>query len=255
MSYVFVTGSTSGLGLAAAEHLIDMGHQVVLHARSAERAAHLRNLAQRADGVVIGDLANAREVRSVAEQANQLGRFDAVIHNAGIYLDEQRCITDDGHARVLAVNVLAPYMLTVLAERPRRLVYLSSMMHRFGTDSLDDIEWTVRPWHAAMAYGESKLLLAALSAGVARRWPAVCSNAVDPGWVPTRMGGPSASDDLSLGHVTQCWLAVSDDEEAQMSGRYWYHQGLQEPARAVDDPAFQDALIDELGKLTGVAFL
>ena len=77
--------------------------------------------------------------------------------------------------------------------------------------SLDDIEWTTRPWHAAQAYGDSKLLLAAFAAAIARRWPDVCSSAVDPGWVPTRMGGPGATDDLSLGHVTQCWLAVSDD--------------------------------------------
>ena len=127
-------------------------------------------------------------------------------------------VTPDGHPRVLAVNVLAPYVLTALMHRPERLIYLSSMMHTLGSPSLDDIEWTTRPWHPAQAYGDSKLLLAAFAAAIARRWPDVCSSAVDPGWVPTRMGGPGATDDLTLGHVTQCWLAVSDDPMATTSG-------------------------------------
>lgn len=252
MSTVFVTGSTTGLGRATAEQLLDTGHQVVLHARSAERAGEFGDLAERATGIAIGDLANADDVRSVAEQANTFGRFDAVIHNAGVYLEDRRVATVDGHARVLAVNVLAPYMLTALMHRPERLVYLSSMMHTLGSPSLDDVEWTTRPWHAAQAYGDSKLLLAAFANAIARRWPDVCSSAVDPGWVPTRMGGPGATDDLSLGHVTQCWLAVSDDPLATTSGRYWYHQEIQHPADPVADPAFQDAMLAELTRLTGV---
>ncbi len=100
---------------------------------------------------MIGDLANAADVRSVAEQANSYGQFDAVIHNAGVYLEDQRVVTDDGHARVLAINVLAPYVLTALMHRPERLIYLSSMMHTVGTTSLDDLDWTERPWHPASA--------------------------------------------------------------------------------------------------------
>ena len=155
--------------------------------------------------------------------------------------------TDDGHPRVLAVNVLAPYVLTALMHRPKRLVYLSSMMHTLGSPSLDDIEWTTRPWHAAEAYGDSKLLLVVFANVIGRRWPDVCSSAVDPGWVPTRMGGPGATDDLSLGHVTQCWLAVSDDPLATTTGQYWYHQEIQSPADAVTDWAFQDVMLAEFG--------
>src|SRR4051794_4577398 len=188
MSTIFVTGSTTGLGRATAEELLDSGHEVVLHARSERRATEFGDLAHRAAGITIGDLANAADVRSVAEQANAFGQFDAVVHNAGVYLEDQRVVTVDGHARVLAVNVLAPYMLTALMHRPRRLIYLSSMMHTLGSPSLDDIEWTTRPWHPARAYGDSKLLLTAFAAAIARRWPDVCSSAVDPGWVPTRMG-------------------------------------------------------------------
>ena len=252
MPTVFVTGSTTGLGRATAEQLLDAGHQIVLHARSTERAAEFGDLADRATGIVIGDLANSADVRSVAEQANSYGQFDAVIHNAGVYLEDQRVVTDDGHARVLAINVLAPYMLTALMHRPERLIYLSSMMHTVGTTSLDDLDWTERPWHPAQAYGDSKLLLATFAAAIARRWPDVCSSAVDPGWVPTRMGGPGATDDLALGHVTQCWLAVSDDTVATTSGKYWYHQEARSPTDAVTDPTFQDAVLAELARLTGI---
>src|SRR5262245_40653970 len=121
MRSVFITGSTDGLGRGAAETLIGQGHRVVLHARSKERAAALSDLAPRAAGVVIGDLASAAQTRSLADQVNKIGRMDAVIHNAGIYREPDRGPTPEGHAKVLAVNVLAPYMLTQLIERPDRL--------------------------------------------------------------------------------------------------------------------------------------
>ena len=85
MARIFITGSTDGLGRAAARTLIDEGHEVVLHARSRERASALADLASRSAGVVIGDLSSAVETRSVADQVNAIGRMDAVIHNAGIY--------------------------------------------------------------------------------------------------------------------------------------------------------------------------
>src|SRR3954447_1753678 len=249
---IFVTGSTTGLGRAAAESLLDDGHEVVLHARSSQRAADLERLATRASGVVIGDLANATDVRNIADQANSHGDFDAVIHNAGIYIEPARNPTEEGHARVLAVNVLAPYMLTMLMERPARLIYLTSGMHRDGDSSLRDIDWVERRWNGVQAYCDSKLFITALSNALAGRWPDVRSNAVDPGWVPTRMGGAGAPDDLVQGHVTQVWLAVSDDPRAHLTGKYWHHQLAQTPARATTDPSFQDALLDELKRLTGV---
>jgi NAD(P)-dependent dehydrogenase (short-subunit alcohol dehydrogenase family) len=250
---VFVTGSTTGLGRAAAQALLDDGHDVIVHARSAERALALHDLGARASGVVIGDLANAADVRNIAGQANANGPFDAVIHNAAVYVDRTRRATEDGHARVLAVNVLAPYMLTSLIERPARLIYLSSGMHHDGDSSLRDIDWSDRPWNGVQAYCDSKLFLTTLAAAVAHRWRDVRSNAVDPGWVPTRMGGAGAPDDLVQGHVTQVWLAVSDDQEANVTGRYWYHQQTSTPASAVTDPAFQQGLLHELNRLTGLS--
>jgi len=126
MARIFITGSTDGLGRAAARSLLGDGHEVVLHARSTERASTLADLASQAAGVVIGDLRSATETRRIAEQVNAIGRMDAVIHNAGIYTKQSRGSTPEGHAGILAVNTLAPFMLTALIERPGRLVYLSS---------------------------------------------------------------------------------------------------------------------------------
>ena len=253
MSRIFVTGSTDGLGRAAARVLLAEGHDVVLHARSRERAAALSDLAPGAAGIVIGDLSSAEQTRELADQVNGIGRMDAVIHNAGIYLEPSRATTADGHAKTLAVNTLAPYMLTALIDRPDRLIYLSSGMHYGGAGSLRDIDWTGRRWNAAQAYSESKLQVAALALTVARAWPDVLSNAVDPGWVPTKMGGAAATDDLELGYLTQTWLAVSSDAAATGSGGYWYHRRRQTPASEARDPAFQDELMDRLAALTGIA--
>jgi len=253
MSIVFITGSTDGLGRAAAQSLLDEGHQVVLHARSADRAATIAALRARSAGIVIGDLRSAAETRSIAGQVNAIGRMDAIIHNAGVYAERSRGSTPEGHAGTLAVNTLAPYMLTALIERPGRLVYLSSGLHRGGESSLSDLDWTNRTWDPAKAYAESKLHVVALAFALARRWPPVLSNAVDPGWARTKMGGPGAPVDLHTGQRTQTWLAVSDEPAALVRGRYWHHLRQQQPAREVTNPGFQDQLIAKLGELTGVA--
>jgi NAD(P)-dependent dehydrogenase (short-subunit alcohol dehydrogenase family) len=253
MARVFITGSTDGLGRAAARALIDDGHQVVLHARSRERAAAVGDLAPRSGGVVVGDLASAVETRHVAEQVNALGRMDAVIHNAGTYSTPGRSPTAEGHATILAVNTLAPYLLTALIHRPRRLIYLSSGMHRGGAASLHDVDWIERRWNSSQAYSDSKLYVTALALAVARCWPDVLSHAVDPGWVATKMGGPGAPDDFEQGYLTQTWLAVSDDPAATVGGRYWHHRRAQTPAEDASDPRFQDQLSARLAELTGLA--
>lgn len=252
MSRVFITGCTEGLGRAAAQTLMRQGHEVVLHARSRERASSIASLAAHALGVVIGDLASATETRSVAEQVNTIGAMDAVIHNAGIYRAAQRDATPEGHPRTLAVNTLAPYVLTALIKRPARLIYLSSAMHTNGEGSLPDIDWRKRRWNDMQAYCETKLHVAALAAALSKRWPDTISNAVDPGWVPTRMGGPSAPDDLEQGHLTQTWLAVGSDRSAETTGGYWRHHQKQRPASEVLDVAFQADLLSKLAELTGV---
>ncbi len=195
----------------AGELLVVKGHEVVLDARTALGMA---------SDVVVGEVSSIAGMRQVAEQANALGRFDAVIHNVGVgYREPKRMTTTDGLSHVFAINVLAPYLLTALMGRPGRLVYLSSGMHRGGNADLGDLQWERKAWSGSQAYADSKFLDMLMAFGVARRWPGVLSNAVEPGWVPTRMGGPSAPDDMALAPVTQAWLAVSEDAGAKVSGR------------------------------------
>jgi NAD(P)-dependent dehydrogenase (short-subunit alcohol dehydrogenase family) len=161
---------------------------------------------------------------------NQIGEMDAVIHNAAVFLEPSRSTTAGGHATTLAVNTLAPYLLTALNGRPDRLIYLSSGLHHAAARSLRDIDWTERPWNAAQAYAESKLHVTALALTLAGVWPDVLSNAVDPGRVPAKLGSAAATGDLEMGYRTQTWLAVSTDAAATVSGGYWYHRQRQAPA-------------------------
>ncbi|MBD1541911.1 SDR family NAD(P)-dependent oxidoreductase [Arthrobacter sp. IA7] len=240
MARIFITGSAGGLGLNAARALLQQGHEVVLHARDESRLASAGGVRDQAVGTVVGDLARLTETAGVAEQADQFGPFDAVIHNAGVYSGNQ----------VFAVNTVAPYVLTALMARPRRIVYISSGMHRSGSAHLRGVDWTNAATRPA-AYSDSKLYVTALAAAVANRWPDVESNTVDPGWVPTRMGGRSAPDDLELGHVTQVWLATRESADGHVSGGYWFHQQRREPHPAVKDKAFQAELLDALERHTG----
>ena len=178
MARVFITGSAAGLGRAVAQTLLGDGHEVIVHARSPERLTAVNDLVGRAASAVVGDLADLDQTRAVADEVNQLGRVDAVIHNAGVYSGRQ----------IMPVNVVAPYLLTALIDRPHRLVYLSSGMHRGGRADVAGVDWS--GGHRTGSYSDSKLFVTTLAVAVARIWPDVYSNAVDPGWVPTRMGGP-----------------------------------------------------------------
>ena len=253
MARIFITGSTDGLGREAARLLLAEGHQVVFHARGQNRASAVKEFAGSGANVVVGELSSGDETRSVADQVNALGQMDAIIHNAGVYTVRERGSTPEGHATTLAVNTLAPYILTALIERPARLVFMSSGLHRGGAGSLQDVDWNQRRWDTAQAYAESKLQMVALAFALARRWPDVLSNAVDPGWVRTKMGGASATVDLETGARTQAWLAASEEPAARVSRGYWHHMKQQTPASEAFDPEFQDQLINRLVELTGIA--
>jgi NAD(P)-dependent dehydrogenase (short-subunit alcohol dehydrogenase family) len=240
MARILITGSADGLGRAAAEALLDDGHEVVVHARSTERLRALEDLIARGASGIVGDLSDLDQTRALAEQARGIGPVDAVIHNAGILR---------GRA-LLQVNVVAPYLLTALLPEPRRVVYLSSGMHQGGRPDLAGVDWTGR--RGTGSYSDSKLFLTTLALAVARLRPEVLSNAVDPGWVPTRMGGRGAPDDLRLGSLTQEWLATSADPEARTSGGYWYHQRRRPPHAAARDERFQNELLAGLANATGV---
>src|SRR4051812_13616030 len=198
MRRILITGSTDGVGRATAEALLDAGHRVVVHARTTARLAAVQHLIDGGAEAIVGDLSSLDEVHDLVEQANSLGPFDAGVHNAG------------GMQRAgLPGNVTAPYPMTGGIVRSGRLIYLSSSMHRGGHPDLAGVDWTGK--RETHSYSDAKLFVTTLMAAVARLRPDAVAHAVDPGWVPTRMGGPGASDDLALAHVTQVWLPTTAD--------------------------------------------
>lgn len=254
MARVLITGSSDGLGRMAAQLLVEQGHKVVLHARNEQRGRNAMSAVPGAEAVLVADLSSIQQTKSLADQVNSLGSFDAVIHNAAVgYQTPRRITTEDGLAQEFAVNTLAPYILTALIHQPRRLVYLSSGLHRGGDTSLKDLNWEHRPWRGQQAYSDTKFHDVLLAFAIARRWPNVLSNALEPGWVPTKMGGPHAPDDLNEGYRTQAWLAASDASDAMVSGEYFYHMRLRSPLPATRETGLQEKLIDACQRLSGVA--
>jgi len=242
MAKIFITGSADGLGQLSAKSLIQQGHSVVLHARNLERARETNTMASQAESILTGDLSNLEETKILAREVNKLGTFDAVIHNAGVY----RASAQD----IFTVNTLAPYVLTCLIKKPKRLIYLTSGMHLHGHLKPDSFKTDVR----RITYSDSKLHVLTLCLAVARRWRYVYSNAVNPGWVPTKMGGRGAPDNLQKGYETQVWLAVSNDEQAKVSGHYFFHQQERRHNPEADDILLQERFLNVCKEITGISF-
>ena len=147
--------------------------------------------------------------------------------------------------------MLAPYVLTALMPRPRRIIYLTSGLESVGVADLADLQYERKPWNGMQAYSDSKLHDVALAFAVARRWPEVLSNAVDPGWIRTKLGGPNATDDLPEGAETQVWLATGDGD-ALVTGRYFKRRQELRPNPSAHDVDYQEGLLAACAKLTGV---
>ena len=243
MARILITGSADGLGQLSAQSLADQGHQVVLHARNAERGRYAQQNVPRAEHIIAGDLSDINETKRVADEANALGRFDAVIHNAGVYQASPR--------DMFTVNTLAPYILTCLIHKPKRLIYLSSSMHLQGRANLENVTKDM----SRISYSDSKLYVVMLCMAVARTWTDVYANTVDPGWVPTKMGGHGAPDDLQKGYETQTWLAVSNDSRANVSGRYFHHLTERRSNPQASDVMRQDRLLSLCSDIAGIPFL
>lgn len=242
MANIFITGSADGLGQLAAIDLVARGHEVVLHARNEHRGKEAIAKVPGAAGIVTADLASISETKKLAEKLNALQQFDAVIHNAAVYSGSGK--------ELLGINTLAPYILTSLMTRPKRLIYLSSDMHEGGTFRPASFTDAAK----GVTYSDTKLHMVMLCKAVARRWPEVFANALSPGWVPTRMGGPGATGDLKKGFETQVWLAVSEEAEARVSGKYFYHKQQVPCNQTANDTQMQDQLLELCERLTGVTF-
>ena len=253
MARIFITGSSQGIGTECGRQLVALGHEVVLHGRDEARSAAALSAVPDAAAAVSGDLASFAGTRAVAEQANALGPFDAVIHNAGIGGGvPERTVTEDGLELIFQVNAVAPYMLTCLMPVAPRMIYLTSGLEERGRWHPDDLQWTRRAWNGMQAYSDSKLHVSMLSFELAERHPEAAINVVDPGWIQTRMGGPEAWDPVDLGAETQVWLATSELEAATASGRYLKRRGTLAPNPTVLDGHARRELITELERLTGL---
>ncbi|EHQ28866.1 SDR family NAD(P)-dependent oxidoreductase [Mucilaginibacter paludis] len=250
MAKIFITGSADGLGLMAANALIRQGHQVVLHARNEKRAHDALSKVKGADTVLTADLSSIAEIEKLAADVNAIGYFDAIIHNAGVYQVRGEELSVDGLPLILAVNTIAPYILTSLINKPQRLIYLSSGMHLQGDPTLKRLQGE-KP---AASYSDSKLHNLILAKAVASKWPGIYANAVDPGWVPTKMGGAGAPDSLQKGFETQAWLAVSDDPKAMVSGHYFHHQRESRYLHEADDVGIQQQLLQLCQRISGISF-
>lgn len=255
MARILITGSSDGLGSMVAQKLISRGHSVVLHARNAQRGEDATAAAPGAAAVVTGDLSDMASTKSMAQQINDLGPFDCIIHNAGLYRGGFRK-TSDGIPALAAVNTLAPYILTALVTKPKRLVFLSSEMHQSGSADLSDPLWAKRGesgFSDNVAYCDSKLHNVLFAKAFARRWPDVQSNSLDPGWVPTKMGGSSASGSADAAVETYVMLAEGEEESAKKTAEYFTPgKKLGSPKKATDDEERQDRLLEICSEFSGV---
>ncbi|RZS90942.1 NAD(P)-dependent dehydrogenase (short-subunit alcohol dehydrogenase family) [Motilibacter rhizosphaerae] len=250
MARILVTGSAQGIGRQTAADLVGLGHEVVVHGRDDARGRAALDAVPGAAGVVVGDLSSLASTRALAQSA---GAYDVVVHNAGVGGDGKRETTVDGLSRIFQVNVLAPYVLTALLPAPQRAIYLSSGLQASGRLDLDDPQWERRRWDGMQAYCDSKLADVLLALWVARRSPGTVSNAVDPGWIRTAMGGRGAPGSPEEGADTQVWLATSDEPAAVASGRYLKGRREQQPNPAARDERLQDRLVELCARLSGVA--
>jgi retinol dehydrogenase-12 len=274
---ILITGATRGIGYAAAEALAGMGASVIVHGRNPARVEKAcKRIARGVSGSevsgIVADLASLAQVRRLArEVTDSCPRLDVLLNNAGL-VTRKRELTVDGFERQLAVNHLAPFLLTNLlldklkSSAPARIVNVSSRAHRRGELDLDDLNWDKRPYTGISAYGATKLANILFTRELARRLQGsgVTANCLHPGVVATSlfsgMGIVGRTFGIlsrpllmpaSRGAKTSVYLA-SSPEVASVSGKYFDEAKPVEPkAPAMDDEAAK-ALWIASEKLTGL---
>jgi NAD(P)-dependent dehydrogenase (short-subunit alcohol dehydrogenase family) len=253
MVKVFITGSSDGIGLSAAQRLISQGHSVVLHARNAQRALDTQKAAPGALSVVVADLRSLAAIKQLATDADALGPYDAIIHNAGIGYGTTSSaeVTSDGVSAVFSVNTLAPYVLTCLMQRPRdRILFMSSDSSYGGDPSL-------RNASRSTSYSDSKLHDVMLANAFARRWDGTTGVQVlsmHPGWVRTKMGGSHAPGSVDKPtRALAAWAAGEGVLAGMKSGSMVDAEGEIRQARGAGVVEKQEELMGICEKVSGVS--
>lgn len=270
---VLITGATSGIGKATAARLARRGHRVLMAGRTRERGqAAVATVRERATGpkpeLLLADLSEQSEVRELASRVRDVTRrLDVLINNAGTYSRSRRT-TDDGTELQLAVNYLAPFLLTRLLlplleeSAPSRVVTVSSMEHRIGRIRFDDLQLE-EGYSGGRAYRQSKLATVMFTRELARRLrgTGVAANAVHPGVAYTKLVDRisklsrlikfalKSPEEAAEGPVH---LAVAPELEG-VSGRYF--RGTREvcPSRRARDPEAARRLWRRTEELVGLS--
>lgn len=259
MARILITGSSDGFGLEAARQLIERKHVVYLHARNQQRADETKAKCPGAAGVLIGDVTNVAETRRLAEEANAIGTFDAVILNAGLFHGPMRKTPDTGVPAVVFVNVLAPYIFTCLLNRPKRLVYVASVLHFQANPDLKDMWWFERcaageaGWDEFQAYCDSKLQVMLLAKAVARRFKDTSVTMLHPGYVPTKLAGDEATDKMEDGIETYLTLAEGDYDQSMKGVYFLPNSKIGEPLPVTADETLQEKVVKACQDLLGLS--
>lgn len=247
MGLILVTGATDGIGLETARELALRGHEVVLHGRSEEKAQRAREtvLLAAPDALLHtahAELTDPAAIQRMAQDlAARLPRLDALINNAGTYMNERR-LTKDGFETTLAVNYLAPFLLTrlllpLLKKSPEpRVATVSSIAHQSGRIPLDDMN-AERHFDAYHAYADSKLADALFAAELARREPWLASNSLHPGVIGTKLlraGFDMKGAPVAEGAQTPVFLATSPEVKG-ITGKYFDRCAAVRPSPLAED--------------------
>ncbi|KAL3292603.1 Short-chain dehydrogenase/reductase SDR [Colletotrichum asianum] len=257
MGRILITGSTDGFGLGAARQLVERKHTVYLHARNAARAEEAKKLVPGAAGVFVADLTSTSETRSLAEQANAVGQFDAVILNAGLLYGPFR-ETESGVPAQVFVNMVSPYILACLLTPPKRIVFVASVLHREAKPDVEDIFWLKRgekEWNDFEAYCNSKFHVMCLVNAAAKRMQGKGTSvvAMHPGYVPTKLTKFEAPDKMEDGLETYVMLAEGEYDVSGETGRYFDPKKQKgEPLPATEDVGLQEAVVKALEEFTGL---
>ena len=274
---VVITGATGGIGLETARALARLGSNVIIVGHDAERTRQVADelLAQNSGSIkgLVADLSSQAEVRRLASEiAAQEGRLDALINNAGAVFAKRR-YTADGIEMTLALNHLAPFLLTNLlletlkASAPARVITVASMAHAGARIPFADMNHQRRRWSSFGVYGETKLMNIMFTYELARRLAGsgVTANALHPGFVASNFGKNNGGVWKSMfslaqpfaisareGAQTSIFLA-SSPEVAGMSGEYFVRKKPAKSSPASYDQEAQAKLWRVSEEMTGPA--